>query len=359
MARMQSEDFIGTCQWCFGEYKVNGSRNVVLHGYTRPGHGYTVGNCPGYDHQPFEYAHDLTDQRITMLKEGIAKNERQIKMIDDGKVERIANPSYEPETSKKWEHAYRYGLDDENRKTHLTPEDRRFGYYLRAFRAQLESDNRFDQGVVDFLAKEVAAWKKKPIVGLDSPATGKERYLRGAYDPDKAAEAAAAAERKAARDAKPGKITLTVYATLPDRSLPDFADPRNPTQAEMDVRRKMFDEEHAAQKQFKTALKEWTKATFPADKYWVGDVYDGDVRSVRKDLRQTGGWTNTPQGKVYVPLSRRVDIVAAATKIDWKYLDQVLDMFPEHDPIVVRRDNSAKDVRIFIDASAFPAKLLP
>jgi hypothetical protein len=30
MARMVSEDFIGTCQWCFGEYKVNGSRNVCF-----------------------------------------------------------------------------------------------------------------------------------------------------------------------------------------------------------------------------------------------------------------------------------------------------------------------------------------
>jgi hypothetical protein len=77
---------------------------------------------------------------------------------------------------------------------------------------------------------------------------------------------------------------------------------------------------------------------FPADKYWVGDVYSGDVERLRPDLRGKG------------------NIAAAATKVDWKYLDAVLEMFPEG-PLVHRRDNSPKDVRLFIDASVIPTNL--
>lgn len=333
MARMESEDFIGTCQWCFGEYKVNARGTVVLHGYTRPGRGYTVGNCPGYDKAPFEYEHSLTDERIAGIRVGIAENEKQLKLINDGKVTKIKNPGFVPEDSSKWKHPVRYGLNDSNRKTHLTAEDRNFDYYMRSFKASIENDIRFDTAIAEHLEAAVAAWTKKGITGLDSPATGKMRYLRGAYDPDKAKEAEEHAKRKAERAAKPGKITLTVYKVLPDYP-PLQSNP--PSQEEWNARVALMRAEDDVKKQFRNDLKQWTKDTFPADKYWVGDVYDGDITwRLRKDL----------QGK---------NLCAAATKIDWQYLDDVLAMFNEASPLVHRRDNSPKDIRIFVDIDEFP-----
>lgn len=77
--------YVGTCQACFGQYVVKqaksgesragsgdgferyramprGSLVVVLHGYTRPGYGATVGECPGRGAEPFELSKDLTEK---------------------------------------------------------------------------------------------------------------------------------------------------------------------------------------------------------------------------------------------------------------------------------------------------------
>lgn len=335
MARMVSEDFIGTCQWCFGEYKVNNNRTVVLHGYQRPGHGHTVGNCPGYGHQPFEYEHSLTEERIAQIRASIANNEKQLKHIDDGKVVKLGNPNYVPQEKRRANGWYGREADIQTYTKEEHPKE--FDRLLRAFRASIENEIRFERQIADYLDDAVKAWTKKPVTGLDTPATGKQRYLRGAYDPDKAKEAEELAARKAERAAKPGKLMVTVYARLSD-NVP-FADPRNPTEAEWQARRDMYDAHEVRKKEFRTNLKKWTQANFPADKYWVGDVYDGDITwRKRKDL----------QGK---------NIVAAATKIDWKYLDTILDMFPATSPLIHRDDNGPKDIRIFVDIDDFPADL--
>jgi hypothetical protein len=337
MARMESEDFIGTCQWCLGEYKVNPRRTMVLHGYTRPGNtGYTIGNCPGYDFAPFEYEHSKTDERIAQLKAHIASNERQVKMIDAGKITKVRNPYFIPANdSKRTDRWYRH--DKSHDIEFLETGDRDFDRCLKSMKASIESSIRFDEGVLAYLVEAVNHWTKKGIVGLDSPATGKLRYLRGAYDPDKAKEAEEATARKKERDAKPGKITLTVYQALPD--LPNsFANPGNPTPEEWAERLNAMEAEDDRQKQLRANLKNWVKENFPAEKYWAGDVYSGDITwRLRKDLQ-----------------SKRV--IAVAVKVDWKYRDNIEAMFPEGQ-FVARRDNSPKDLRWFIDLDEFPADL--
>ena len=43
----------GTCPCCFSNVKLHGG-HIVLHGYLRPGHGYTVGSCYGVRYEPYE-----------------------------------------------------------------------------------------------------------------------------------------------------------------------------------------------------------------------------------------------------------------------------------------------------------------
>jgi hypothetical protein len=56
----------GHCQVC-GNAQVTEEdrRNVlVLHGYQRPGYGYTVGRCPGVAKQPLELSQTITEQAL-------------------------------------------------------------------------------------------------------------------------------------------------------------------------------------------------------------------------------------------------------------------------------------------------------
>lgn len=61
----------GTCQICEGRQIVQPTGEnrgtLVLHGYTRPGYGFTVGNCYGYHRKPFEVACDALKEWIAIL----------------------------------------------------------------------------------------------------------------------------------------------------------------------------------------------------------------------------------------------------------------------------------------------------
>ena len=339
MARRMTEDFIGTCQWCFGEYKVNPRRQVVLHGYQRPGYGHTVGNCQGYNHAPFDDAHDLTDKRIVLLKEEIDKLNSQIKMIDSGKVKKLKNPHFlaanDPRRSDRW-----FRASEQSDTEYYTPEHREFPRYLRTLRANLESEAKYIGDIVTYLEEQVANWTKKPIVGLDSPATGRERYIRDAYDPIKAKEAADFAERKAVRDAKPGKITINLWRKLPF--------PQRNAGLSDEQWRAGIEEHYANEKAMKEEIKAWAKATFPG-KVWVGDGDKGEIWHAAGIRDYGDGYS----------------VECIAVKPEWQYLDKVMEMFPQHhrldkdansrDKVTKQGMGKGKDIRIWVSADTLPS----
>lgn len=64
-----SEKISGTCQACFGGFALKGTArdqstdyrwHMVLHGYERPGLGYTIGRCWGVDQKPYELDVEVT-----------------------------------------------------------------------------------------------------------------------------------------------------------------------------------------------------------------------------------------------------------------------------------------------------------
>jgi hypothetical protein len=300
MARKLTEDFIGTCQYCLGEYKVNARKQVVLHGYQRPGYGHIIGNCQGVGHAPFEYEKKLTEQRIVSMKDDIAKLDRQIKMIDSGKVDKVPNPSFVPEKERqsRW-----YRHSPEHDITHIGPDHQRFDQVLKLMRANLESEKSFIGKLVAFFEELVANWKPGQIVGIDSPATGKVREMRDAYNPDEEAKRAEARAAKAARDAKPGKITLSVWTRLPFPSRDDNLSNEEWTAA--------ITAHYAAEKQFKEEIKAWAKAKFPG-KVWVGDGDEYEVERASGIKQYFGGEKTT----------------CVAIRPDWQHLDAIMNMFP-------------------------------
>ena len=328
MARTLSEDFIGTCQWCFGEYKVNARRKVVLHGYQRPGYGYTMGQCSGYNHSPFEDEHALTDQRIELLRAKVVKNQKNIAKIDAGKVDKLRNPHFMPEGDPKRDSPMYSNYHP--KVEYFTPDHREFAYRLRNLRANIESEIRFDEGIIAFLVEQVANWTKRPIVGLDSPATGRERYVRDAYDPDKAKAAEVHAAAKAERAAKPGKITIYVYAKI-----------SGPYEGDHAERIAQIEANEKKDTALKNNLKAWAVEHFPG-KIWSGKEYFSGYnvkRLLGADTDVSGEWA------------------CAVVKVEWHYLDKVLEMFPEG-PFVRYRDNSPKDRRIWVSHDEFPADLI-
>lgn len=62
-----------TCQICAMRFQVTEkARNMVLHGYQRPGVGYIIGDCYGHGHPPFEVSRDQLGKWIEIEKKKVA-----------------------------------------------------------------------------------------------------------------------------------------------------------------------------------------------------------------------------------------------------------------------------------------------
>lgn len=327
MARTLSEDFIGTCQWCFGEYKVNAKKRIFLHGYTRPGYGYTIGQCNGVGHEPYEYSHELTDKRIVVLKEEIEKSKKTLKLIDEGKINKVPNPGYLTDAELEKKRKTRFFREPTENLEYFPRGHSRFEGVLRQFRANVANHLSYDQRTLAQFEKMLAEWKPGVISGIDVPATHKKREMRDAYDPDKVAAKAEREAAKAAREAKPGKINILMYrkGKAQFHHLEDHAE-----------RMEALEAHYAEEKEFKNAIKAWAKETFPG-KIWCGDAFSSDYDRYDRETR-SGAW------------------VAVNLKVEWQYLDDVLGMFPIGE-FVKRDDRSPKDVRLFVRGEAFPKGL--
>jgi hypothetical protein len=335
MARTLTEDFIGTCQWCFGEYKTNSKKLVVLHGYARPGYGYTIGQCSGVGHAPFEYSHELTDKRVEMLKSEIANGKDTLKKIDSGKVNKVPNPNYLTPAELEKKRTSRWWQEPTENLEYFTRDHKRFEGVLHRLRANVESRLNYDERTLVQFEKLIAEWKRGQITGIDIPATNIKREMRDAYDPDKVAAKAEREAAKAVRDAKPGKINITLYR-YGKSQFHHLGAGNDSTEADWAERMTALEGHYAEEKSFKASVKAWAKATFPG-KVWVGDAYSGDYERYDRSVRG-GAW------------------VSVNLKVEWQYLNDVEAMFPKGE-FVHRDDRGPKDVRLIVRGEAFPDDL--
>ena len=262
--RKVTEDFIGTCQACFGEFKVNeASKLIVLHGYQRPGIGFILGDCEGTAHTPFEYGYALTEQVITRHRTA-ADTQAQL-------FAQLNQPGFTGPLTRHWQAYNPDTCKYYDRSEPVTPGHEYWETTLRHDKRITAAREEHHTRVAAFLQAKVDAWKRGQIVGIDVPATGRERALRKAYDPVAADAAEERAKIKAARDAKPGKLKVTFYTTL--------GWPSN--EASHEERRAFFEKEDAEKKARIERLKAWAKANYEG-KLMVRESYDSDLpRSVR------------------------------------------------------------------------------
>jgi len=265
--RKTTEDFIGTCQACFGEFKVNEkSGRVVLHGYTRPGIGFVVGNCPGHDHAPFEYEFDLTVHIIFSHREAAKRSLWLRDELEAGEVVSL------PYTTSKWDYDLRKSVDV---TLVVVPGDDQWDFVLKSAIAKAESTRNYHTRVADYLQGMVDNWKRGVIVGIDVPATGKERALRKAYDPAEAELEEIRAAEKAARAAKDGKLRLVFYR--PEIKI----EPAHIVGH--DEWSRLYGAKEAKLREWREELKTWAKDTMPG-KSIVREASDWDLpRDLRRD----------------------------------------------------------------------------
>lgn len=286
--RKVTEDYIGTCQACFGEFKVGPDKLMVLHGYKRPGSGYAEGECVGTNELPFEYDHALTDQIIAAHRERVLRRQAYLAKLNGGEISILTRvyQVYDEGTFRHTTHQEQIG-----------PDSKYWDRTLKIEIANVESEIRYVARLADYLQARVDAWQKLPIIGFELPFTGKERYLAKAYDPDEAEEQARKDAEKTARAAKPGKLKLIFYR--PHAARPSYLGLT--TLAEDSARREFWEAKDQEKKAWIAEIKAWGKENFPG-KLIVRDSYDSDLP--RK-------------------IARNGDFEVVSVNLDWQYVDEI------------------------------------
>lgn len=288
--RKVTEDFIGTCQACFGEFKVSDQfKVIVLHGYQRPGNGYIIGDCDGHGHAPFEYDCEFTGEVIERHRVRILQLQTYLSRLNIGDV---------TELTREWREYNEDTRRRENLSEKISPDSKHWEGCLNTKVAQTEARIAHHTRVAAFLQNKVDNWTRLPIIGLDSPATGKERYLRKAYDPIEEDAKKVREAEKTARDAKPGKLRIHFYKPEhweggPASTNEQFQD----RYSQLLARRKAYVE----------TVKTWAKTTFEG-KLIVREGSDYDLpRSIR-------------------PPAGGLDVVTVF--VPWEYRDQIATLLP-------------------------------
>lgn len=92
---IESAEPAGTCQICFKAQQTKNG-NLVLHGYHRPGWGYTVGKCWGCYAKPFEVSCERTKEFIAeVLRPTLARFNKDLEALQ-------AKPESLSHTGRVW-----------------------------------------------------------------------------------------------------------------------------------------------------------------------------------------------------------------------------------------------------------------
>ncbi len=203
--RQDTEDNVGICACCFGQFKVEPRNNtyfMVNHGYERPGHGYLIGGCRGTEFPPYEYSTDGTvwllgdrRQKENGLLESLERlketpplmKETQKTVIQDGKRTQVVEKRFVKSNEREYESL-------KNR-------------YQWKFENELEAVRHH----ITMLEKRIADWKKGNIVGIDVPPTGKQIIMRQAWDHHRERLEEEREQRRLEREVKPKKIVMMYY----------------------------------------------------------------------------------------------------------------------------------------------------
>jgi hypothetical protein len=190
---MTSTRHIGNCQICERDQKLHNGQ-MVHHGYTRPGHGFIKGDCPGVAEVPYEVSCDLIKEHIVNLHLCLQNWGDYLGRLQAGEV-----------TALYVEEGRGLGPRALVRLEAGTPEAEKHEYghtkwenAIRRAVAKAESDIRYAKFDIDHCEKRVADWKPMPIRTIEEE--------QAKQDADKAGRKAI---KDAARNARLAKMAAT------------------------------------------------------------------------------------------------------------------------------------------------------
>lgn len=140
----------GACPVCMGDFAVDARTRVVHHGYTRPGHGYIVGDCIGVHYSPWEVAADGAVAAIVEMGHRLENAERRLVTLPSVQTLHIDNPSY-------------YERRAGRLFIVITSTDSRFARELEHAIARQRQEIGYIRDTIDMLRARVATWKPQPF----------------------------------------------------------------------------------------------------------------------------------------------------------------------------------------------------
>jgi len=181
----------------------------VLHGYSRPGHGYVEGECPGRGAEPFELSKDLTEK---------FKRERQDKLQTTlAFIEKLKTGTVTFTLLR-----FRYRRDQrEPEAVQISPGWRDVdNTYERELKRKIHSEELHAHSLVEdikYLDERLRNWKFDPQKLID----GRPRKI-GVREEAQQAAAAAVLLRNQERDAKEKEILADIEVFLSNQALMDY-----------------------------------------------------------------------------------------------------------------------------------------
>lgn len=137
----------GTCQICEGRQIIQptgaNKSTLVLHGYKRPGHGYTIGNCYGYHRLPFEVACDALKEWVALLANEVATTKELLAKLPERTTLQVSGGWKKPDVD-------------------IGPDDPRWDAAMKAKKWELESELRIQTHEHARQAERLANWKPEP-----------------------------------------------------------------------------------------------------------------------------------------------------------------------------------------------------
>lgn len=178
MSRKVSEDHVGTCQWCFGEFKCTTKKILVYHGFKKPGDGYLYEECDGVHHAPYEYDSALTAQRLQWQEDYLKGREAHYTALEAGEFTTLKNPYYDIEMKQHRRDPKRFVAPVEDHTEQHPDWQRTFDWHLDMAHKSVQNAIK---GVA-FFQDKVDNWSRQTIAGFDGPSTGTVRALKKAYE---------------------------------------------------------------------------------------------------------------------------------------------------------------------------------
>lgn len=140
---VRTRDGTGTCPACFQNIKLANGEKMVLHGYRRPGTGYTHGKCFGVGYPAFELSVKGCKDYLEELEKDFNEKKGFLKRLKDGSVEMLPDMYSSSRYVKKGEPLWERTLE---RKVML-----------------VEDELAFDEGMIKAFERLIQHWKLRPL----------------------------------------------------------------------------------------------------------------------------------------------------------------------------------------------------